>query len=96
VEEEEETMRLSWKQVLRLFTRWEPLIHYSTWLRQLELAMGDATTAHKMLPMCVPEHNILKDLRRILLAADTDISSTCVETVKQSYITLCSHLGTFH
>jgi len=53
--------------------------------------MNDTTTAHKMLDMRLPERNILKDLRRILLAADTDIPSTRVETVKQRYITLLTH-----
>jgi len=43
--------------------------------------------------MWLPEQNILKELRRILLAADTDIRSTRVEKVKQRYIALCNQSG---
>ena len=61
---------------------------------QLEAAMNYPPTAHKMLAMCLPETNILKHLRRILLSADTNIPSTFGETVKERYITLCNTLGT--
>jgi len=61
-DEDEDFMRMSWKQILQLLTRWDPLIHYSTWSRQLELAMNDTTTGHAMLAMRLPERNILKDL----------------------------------
>ena len=89
-----ETIRLLWKDILRLLTPCDPLIHFSTRLRQLQLAMDDPTTSHKILAMRLSEINILKYLGRILLAAHTDIPSTRVETVKQPYITLCNSLGT--
>jgi len=92
-EEEEETMRMSWKKIQQLLTRWDPFIHYSTWLRQLDLAMNDVVTAHKMLAMRLPERNILKDLRRILLAANEDIPSKHVETPGQRYNNLCTQFG---
>jgi len=59
--------------------RWDSLVSYSKWLRQLEAAMNDVTTAHKMLAMCQAERNILSDLRQILLATDKDISSSHLE-----------------
>jgi len=65
--EEEETMLMTWKEILLLLTNWGPLVHYSTWLQLLELAMNDAATAREMLAMRLPERNILKDLRQILL-----------------------------
>jgi len=83
-EEAEDTVLLSWKQFLRLLTRWDPLIRYSTWLRHIHLTMDHTPKAHKMLAMWQPERNILKDLRRILLAADTDIPSTRLETNKNN------------
>ena len=52
---EEETMCLSWKQILRLLTRWDPFTHYSNWLSKLQLAMDVTTTAHKMLAMRLPQ-----------------------------------------
>ena len=81
-------MRKSWKKILQLLTRWDALIHYSARLRQLELALNDVATAHKVLAMRLLERNISKDLRQILLAADEDIPSTHVETPRQRYITL--------
>jgi len=56
--------------------------------------MNDPPTAHKILAMCLPESVILKDLRRILLAAETTIPTTYVEMVNERYITLCNTLGT--
>jgi len=56
--------------------------------------MDDAATAHKMLSMRLPERNILKDQRQILLAANMDIPSRHVQTSKQRYNTLCNKLGT--
>jgi hypothetical protein len=55
--------------------------------------MNDVSTAHKMLDMCQQERNILTDLRQILLAADMDIPSSHVDTIRQRYITLCNQLG---
>jgi len=75
-EEDEKTMRITGKQILQLLTLWDPLIHHSTWLRQLHMAMNDVATAHNMLAMHLPERNILKYLRQILLAAVKDIPST--------------------
>jgi len=46
-EEEQEATRMSWKQIVQFLKRWDPFIHYSTWLRQLDLAMNDVVTAHK-------------------------------------------------
>jgi len=89
-ETEEETMHMTWKQITWLLMLWDPLVSYSTWLHQLNLAMNDVTTAHKILAMCQPERNILKDLQQILLAADMDISSTYVETTRQRYIIMCN------
>jgi len=88
--EEEETMRMSWKQIVLLLTRWDPFMHYSTWLRQLDLAINHVVTAYKMLDMRLPERNILKDLRRILLAANEDTQSTHVGTPGQRYNKLCN------
>ena len=51
LEEEEEAMCLSWRQILRLLTRWDPLIQYTTGLHQIEAAMNDPPTAHKILAM---------------------------------------------
>jgi len=83
---------LSWRQILRLLMRWDPLIQYTAWLHELEAAMNDRPTAHKMQAMDQPERNILKDLREILLAADTTIPSTLVESSKQRFLTLCNQL----
>jgi len=55
--------------------------------------MNDLPTAHKMLAMDQPERNILKDLREILLATDTTIPSTLVESSKQRFLTLCNQLS---
>ena len=87
-------MLLSWRQILRLLTRWDPLIRYTAWLHDLEAAMNDRPTAHKMLAMKQPEFNILTDRREILLAADTDIHSSHVDTTRQRFLTLCNQLGT--
>jgi len=92
--EEEETTHMTSKQILRLLTGWYPLVHYSTWLKLLEMAMKGTATAREMLAMRLPDRNILKDLRQILFAADSDIPSTHVETYKQRYNTLCNKLGT--
>jgi len=92
-EEEEDTVLLSWRQILRLLTRWDPLIQYTAWLHELEAAMNDRPTAHKMVAMDQPERNIFKDLREILLAADTTIPSTLVESTKQRFLTLCNQLS---
>jgi len=92
--EEEDTVLLSWRQTLRLLTRSDPLIQYTIWLHELEAAMNDRPTPHKMLSMDQPEQDILKDLRRILLAADTTIPSTGVESAKQRFLTLCNTIGT--
>ena len=46
-----------------------------------------------MLAMRLPERNILKDLRRILLAANEDTQSTHVGTPGQRYNMLCNKLG---
>jgi len=82
------------RQILRLLTRWDALIRYTEWLHELEAAMNDRPTSHKMLAMKQPERNILTDLREILLAADTDNSSSHVDTTRQSFLTLCNELGT--
>ena len=87
-------MQMTWKQILQLLTRCDPLVHYSKWLHQLESAMNDAATARKMLAMRLPERNILKDLRQILLAANSDIPIRHFEASKQRYNTLCNQLGT--
>jgi len=50
VEDEEEIMCLSWKQILRLLTRSDLLIRYSAGLYQLKAAMNDHPTAHKCWP----------------------------------------------
>jgi len=94
VENEEETKCLSWGQILRLLTWWDPLIQYTQWLHQSEAAMNVPPTAHKMLAMCLPVRNVLIDLSRILLAADTTIPSIYVETVNERYIALCNTIGT--
>jgi len=73
---EEDTVLLSWQQILRLLTRWDPWIEYTTWLQELEAAMNDRPKAHKMVAMCQPERDVLKDLGRILLAADTTFPSS--------------------
>ena len=93
VEEEEEaeredTVLLSWRQILWLLTIWDPLIQYSTWLRHLHLAMDHPPKAHKMLAMDQRERHILTALRQILLAADTTILNTRVESTKQRFFTL--------
>jgi len=90
--EDEYKMEMTSKQILRLLTRWDPLVHYSTWLQLLKMAMNDAATARKMLAMRLYERNILKDIRHILLAADMDKPSRHVETSKQRYNTLCNQL----
>ena len=41
-----------------------------------------------------PERNNLTDLREILLAADTDIPSSHVDTIRQRFLTLCNQLDT--
>jgi len=92
-EEEEDIVLLSWRQILRLVTTWDPLFQHTAWLHELEVAMNDSPTAHKMLAMEKPERNILTDLREILLAADTDIPSSHVDTTKQRFLTLCNQLG---
>ena len=56
--------------------------------------MNDLPTAHKMLAMCEPERDVLKDLRQVLLAADTTIPSSHVATVNDCYIMLCNTLVT--
>jgi len=56
--------------------------------------MNDITIAHEMLAMRLPERNILKDLRQILLVAVKYISSTRVATTRQRYNRLCNQLGT--
>ena len=84
---------MTWKQILRLLTRWDPVLHYSTWLRELESAMNDVPTAHRKLDLCQPVRNILTDLRLMLLAADMDIPSSHVDTTRQRYITLCNQLS---
>jgi len=52
------------------------------------MAMNDAATAS------LPERNILKDLRHILLAAHMHIPSRHVEISEKRYNTLCNQLGT--
>ena len=94
MEEEDDTLLLSWKQILRLLTRWDPFIRYSAWLHHIHLAMDNPTTAHKMLVMCQPERNILNDLRQIVLAEDMDIPNSHVDTTKQRFITLCNTVRT--
>jgi len=44
--------------------------------------------------MCQNERDVLKNLRRILLAADTTIPSSHVETVKERSLTLCNTIST--
>jgi len=73
---------LSWRQILRLLTRWDPLIRYTAWLHDLEAAMNDRPTAHKMLAIEQSERNILSDLREILLAGVKGIPSMHVDTTK--------------
>jgi len=58
--------------------------------------MDHPPTAHKMLAMCHPERNILKDLWQILLAADTDIPSSHVDRTRQRFLTLSNQLGKFN
>jgi len=91
-EEEDHTELLSWRQILRLLTRWNPLIQYTAWLHELEAAMNDRSTAHKILAMEQPERNILTDLRKILLAAETDIPSSLVDTTRHRFLMLCNQL----
>jgi len=91
---EEDTVLLSWRQILRLLTRWDPLIRCTALLHELEAAMNDRPTAQKMLAMEQPERNILTDLREILLAADTDIPSSHVDTTRQCLLMLCNQLCT--
>jgi hypothetical protein len=91
---EDNTVLLSWRQFLRLLTRWDHLIRYTPWLHELEAAMNDSPTAHKMLAIEQPERNILTDLLELLLAADTDIPSSHVDTTRQRFLTLCNQLGT--
>jgi len=91
--EGEDRVLLSWRQILRLLTRWDTLIQYTTWLHGLEAAMNNRPTAHKMLAMGQPEREVLKELRRILLAADTTKSSSHVQTVQERYITLCNTIS---
>jgi len=91
---EEDTVLLSWRQILRLLTRWDPLYRYTAWLHELETAMNDRPTAHKMLAIEHLERNILTHLPEILLAADTNIPSSHVDTTRQLFLTLCNQLGT--
>jgi len=91
--EEEDTVLLSWRQTLGLLTGWDFSIQYTAWLHELEAAMNDRLTAHKMLAMDQPEREVLKDLRQILLAADTTIPSTRVESSKQSFLSRCNTIG---
>jgi len=92
--EEEDIVLLSWPQVLWLLTRRDPLIRYTAWLHELEAALNYRSTVHKMMVMEQPERNILTDLREILLAADTDIPSSHVDTTIQRSLTLCNQLST--
>jgi len=57
----------------------DPLFHL---VAPIKSTMDNTTTAHKMLAMCLPERNILRDLRRTLLGPDADIPRTRIETVK--------------
>jgi len=91
---EEDTVLLSWRQILRLLTHCDPLIQYTTWLHELEAAMNDRPTAHKIVAMWQPERDVLKDLQRILLATDTTIPSSHVKTVHERYNTLCNTIST--
>jgi len=75
-------------------TRWDSLIYYSNWLSQIQFAMDDIATTQNMLAMRLRERNFLKDLRRYLIAAETDIPTTRVEKGKQREITLCKQCGT--
>ena len=93
VEGEEDKMRISCQQIRLLLAWWDPLIHYSTQLPQLDLVINDVATAHKILAMRLPQRNILKDLRPILLAADEANQRTHVETTTQRYSTLHNQLG---
>ena len=79
VEEEEDTVLLSWKQILLLLTRWDLLIRYSTWLHHIHLAMDHSPTTHILLAMCEPERKILNDQREISLAADIDIPRSHID-----------------
>lgn len=54
VEVGEGTMKMTWKQILSLLTRWDPLIQYSIWLQLLKLAVNDPATARKMLARRLP------------------------------------------
>jgi len=69
------------------------IILYSTILRQLDIATNGVVTAHNMLAMRVTKRNNLKNLRRILLAENEDISSTHMDTPGQCYNMLCTQLG---
>ena len=91
--EEDDTILLSWRQILRLLTRWDQLIRYTAWLHELEAAVNERPTEHKILATEQPERNILSDLREILPAMDTDIPSSHVDTTRQRFLTLCNQLG---
>ena len=81
---------------MQLFIRSDSLVSYTTWLRQLEIAMNNVTNAQKMLAMCQPERHNLPELRQIFLTADMDIPRSHVGTTRQRYITLCKQLGKVH
>jgi len=55
--------------------------------------MNDPPSAQKCWAFVFPR-NVLKNLRLILLAADTTIPSTYVEMVNERDIALCNTLGT--
>ena len=61
---------------------------YSAWLLHLHLATDHPPTSHQMLAMYTPEPNALTDLREVLLAADSNIPSTRVESIEQRFFTL--------
>jgi len=50
-EEVKNTVLLPWRKILRLLTRWDPLIQYTVWLHELEAAMNDRPAVHKIMTM---------------------------------------------
>jgi len=91
VEEVEETMRMSWKNST-FFDAMDPLSHYSTWLRQIDWAMNDVTTAHTIPAMRLSERNILKPEANSACNGRRHSEHT-VEITRQCYNTLCNQLG---
>jgi len=87
LEEEEKTMCLSWRQILRLLTRRDPLIQYTTWLDQLEAAINVPRQHTKCRPRVFARGMFLNKCVGSCFSADTTNHSTYVETVNECYVT---------